>query len=328
MGGVGSTWSSAVPVAERLIRQHLSGAPGPLLAQARTALAPGLQAVPGLTFDRMLTARTWRLEGNEAAETASLAPMPAARRAAYDVLFRRPTPELAALLDAHLYEVCQDAKAPGCGAAPPVPADFGVWEQLSWRSHSEDRLTTWVAGRRTPTTEELLKRIHVVSGARVADVGAGEGWLTFPMAATVGPTGRVTATEIDPAFVRFIPAVAAALKLPTVTAVQQTATDVSLPAGQFDVVVVCEVMKAVVNNRQMGDAAWVTAQPIPFLTSIASALAPGGRLVIIEHDDEQDPEGIGASHLRDLTGRVALAPEETIADFGPLQTILVARKAQ
>jgi len=45
--------------------------------------------------------------------------------------------------------------------------------------------------------EKLIASLHLETGAAVADVGAGRGYLTHRLAAAVGPRGRVVATDID-----------------------------------------------------------------------------------------------------------------------------------
>ena len=48
-----------------------------------------------------------------------------------------------------------------------------------------------------PPTEVLL-HLHLKQGARVADVGAGTGYFSFPLAREVGPTGEVFAVDLQP----------------------------------------------------------------------------------------------------------------------------------
>src|SRR5579862_3728225 len=44
----------------------------------------------------------------------------------------------------------------------------------------------------------LVKSLHLKPGSKVADIGAGSGYLSFLMAKPVGPTGRVYAEDIQP----------------------------------------------------------------------------------------------------------------------------------
>src|SRR5438067_2494885 len=46
-------------------------------------------------------------------------------------------------------------------------------------------------------TDQLLKVLDLKPGMAVADVGAGSGYFTFPMARMVGPKGKVLAVDIQ-----------------------------------------------------------------------------------------------------------------------------------
>src|SRR5206468_5635651 len=80
------------------------------------------------------------------------------------------------------------AGAAGCGR----PARAGV-----------DREAAQYERYRAPST--ILAGLQLAPGLRVADVGAGRGYLTTRLAAAVGPTGRVVATDIDASALAAIP---------------------------------------------------------------------------------------------------------------------------
>jgi ubiquinone/menaquinone biosynthesis C-methylase UbiE len=44
---------------------------------------------------------------------------------------------------------------------------------------------------------EILSRLHLTHGTRVADVGAGTGYFTIPMANAVGPEGHIFAVDLQ-----------------------------------------------------------------------------------------------------------------------------------
>jgi|CZKU01.1.fsa_nt_gi ubiquinone/menaquinone biosynthesis C-methylase UbiE len=46
--------------------------------------------------------------------------------------------------------------------------------------------------------DEVVRRLELRPGLRVADIGAGSGYLTAPIAEAVGPTGRVAALDLQP----------------------------------------------------------------------------------------------------------------------------------
>jgi predicted methyltransferase len=53
--------------------------------------------------------------------------------------------------------------------------------------------------------DRIVAALALAPGMRVADVGAGRGYLTTRIAAAVGPTGRVVATDIDGAALAAMP---------------------------------------------------------------------------------------------------------------------------
>src|SRR5436190_23007888 len=46
--------------------------------------------------------------------------------------------------------------------------------------------------------DRAISLLHIPAGATVADVGAGSGYMTIRLAASVGPTGRVYANDMQP----------------------------------------------------------------------------------------------------------------------------------
>ena len=63
--------------------------------------------------------------------------------------------------------------------------------------HSDDDWGRQLALRQTKHRVEILTRFNIPSGARVLEVGCGQGDFTVVLAAAVGETGHVTA--VDPA---------------------------------------------------------------------------------------------------------------------------------
>lgn len=90
--------------------------------------------------------------------------------------------------------------------------------------------------------ERLIAALPLYPGARVAEVGAGGGYLTLRLALAVGPTGRVVATDIDEEAL-------AALRKRAVKAglAQQIETrrvrpaDPSLEPGTYDLILLAQV---------------------------------------------------------------------------------------
>jgi SAM-dependent methyltransferase len=117
-----------------------------------------------------------------------------------------------------------------------------------------------------PRLKEVLA---LKPGIVVADVGAGKGQLTRALAATVGPGGRVFATEIDPDRLEALRAMLAEAKLANVTIVEAKSRDSGLPAGCCDAIVLRRVYHHVTDPAETN-------------ASLLGALRPGGLLAVID----------------------------------------------
>jgi len=115
--------------------------------------------------------------------------------------------------------------------------------------------------------DDIMERLAIKPGSTVAEIGAGNGAMAVRIAKTVGPAGRVFATEIDPALVQQIRERARKAGLDNVTVVTATPTDSGLPAGCCDAAYMVGVYHHITD-------------PAATDMSIFRALRPGGRLLI------------------------------------------------
>ena len=118
---------------------------------------------------------------------------------------------------------------------------------------------------------EVFRALNIGKGARVADVGAGGGWLSTRLARQVGPSGTVYAEEILPRYVSFLKARARKEKLPQMKTVLGTTSDPKLPTN-LDAVII-------LNAYHEFD------KPVQMLAKISASMKPGGRLGFIERDN-------------------------------------------
>ena len=115
-----------------------------------------------------------------------------------------------------------------------------------------------------------LQEVLALDASRVlADVGAGEGELTFALAREVGSTGHVFSTEIDPGRLRRLRQAVAAAKLGNVTVVEAYSGDTGLPPSCCDAI----VLRRVYHHLTM---------PPDINASLARSLRPGGVLAVID----------------------------------------------
>ena len=120
-----------------------------------------------------------------------------------------------------------------------------------------------------PEMPRLREALVLEAGRVVADVGAGEGGLTFALAKEVGPSGRVFSTEIDPRRLQRLREAAGAARLGNVTVLEAHGSETGLPAGCCDAIVLRRVY------HHLTDPAGVDA-------SLFRSLRPGGVLAVID----------------------------------------------
>ena len=124
-------------------------------------------------------------------------------------------------------------------------------------------------------TSALLDALELRSGACVADIGAGSGRLTVPIARRIAP-GTAFGTDIQPEMLRFLEARARTEGLTNLRGILGDEDDTMLPEGQVDLVLLV-------------DAYHEFSYPWEMMRSIVRALRPGGRVALVEFRAE-DPE--------------------------------------
>lgn len=117
--------------------------------------------------------------------------------------------------------------------------------------------------------ERLAGVLDLQPGDVVADVGAGDGWLSIEMAAMVGESGHVFATELAADRREAIRAAVAAAGLDNVTVVEAGDRETNLAPECCDAIFLRRVY------HHLTDTAATNA-------SLHAALKPGGRLAIVE----------------------------------------------
>lgn len=108
---------------------------------------------------------------------------------------------------------------------------------------------------------KLVAGLDLAPGMRVADVGAGRGFITARLAAAVAPGGRVVATDVDGAALAAIPR-SAAVETRVVAA-----DEPGLEAGAYDRILVAEV------DQYLPDR-------VAYLGKLGRALKPGGFVAV------------------------------------------------
>ncbi len=164
--------------------------------------------------------------------------------------------------------------------------------------------------------QAVIERLGVVAGARVADLGAGTGYFTVPLARRVTGTGKVYAIDIEPSLVAWIGARATKESLPQIEPVLALPGDPKLPDAAVDLVLIVDTWHHIDGRLE-------------YLDRLRKALAPGGRVAIVDFKPGDIPVGPPPEHrlsrqaieaeFAEAGWRRILADESTL----PYQFILV-----
>jgi ubiquinone/menaquinone biosynthesis C-methylase UbiE len=156
-------------------------------------------------------------------------------------------------------------------------ASAGIHAQLASRPADEWKKTLEQASRvDNLKVDEIVMRIALKPGQVVADLGAGTGLFSVPLAKAVGPTGRLYAVEIDKGFFPQITEKASQQHLVNVSTVLGEFTDPKLPARDVDLAFMHDVLHHVQDRAT-------------YLKNAAGYLKPSGRFVVVDYQAAQSP---------------------------------------
>ena len=114
--------------------------------------------------------------------------------------------------------------------------------------------------------DQFVVRVDISPGSSVADLGAGPGFFTLPLARRVGSSGRVYALDVAPEMVARLEALA----LPAhVEVLLSGESHIPLPDGSVDAALLAFVLHEL-------------ESPQAFLSDVRRIMRPGGRLIVIE----------------------------------------------
>lgn len=120
-------------------------------------------------------------------------------------------------------------------------------------------------------TDEVIRALNVKPGERVADLGAGTGYFTFPLARAVGPSGAVYAIDIDPDMTTYVHEHAEQQGIAQIHTILATPQDPRLPADGVDLVFISNTYHHI-DDRPA------------YFGRVKPHLRPGGRIAIVDFD--------------------------------------------
>lgn len=131
---------------------------------------------------------------------------------------------------------------------------------------------------RAGEARRIFEIADVRAGMKVADIGAGEGYLSVRLAPLVGKDGRVLAEDIVPATRDALAQRVERERLDNIAVRLGTPDDPLLPAHSFDRIFMIHMYHEI-------------AQPYAFLWNIRPALVPDGTVVVVDSDRPTNEHG-------------------------------------
>jgi ubiquinone/menaquinone biosynthesis C-methylase UbiE len=144
---------------------------------------------------------------------------------------------------------------------------------------------------------KLIAKLAFRPGQNVADVGCGSGFYSRRIAPLVGPTGKVYGADIQPEMLRMLEESARKESIANIVPILAEPDDPKLPAGAIDWILLVDVY------HELQD-------PDPVLAKMREALAPEGRVALVEFR----LEGSSAAHIRT---EHRMSVEQVLAEWEP-----------
>ncbi len=133
--------------------------------------------------------------------------------------------------------------------------------------------------------ERVMNRLGVVPGLRIADVGAGDGYYAVRLARRLGHGATIYAEDVAKPYLDRLAARLTREGIAGVSLVHGTPADPRLPELSIDLAIMAHMYHEIEN-------------PYEFLYRLHAALAPGGRVAIIDNDKPTREHGTPPALLR------------------------------
>jgi ubiquinone/menaquinone biosynthesis C-methylase UbiE len=136
---------------------------------------------------------------------------------------------------------------------------------------------------REERASQMLKALRVKPGQVVCDLGCGNGYHTLTLAKMVGPRGRVLAVDVQREMLLLLKQRAKENELANIDLIHSLYHDPKLPDGKLDLVLMVDVYHEFSHPEHM-------------LRAVRKALAPGGRIALVEFRAEDPKVPIKPEH--------------------------------
>jgi SAM-dependent methyltransferase len=126
--------------------------------------------------------------------------------------------------------------------------------------------------------QDVLAALNIRPGEVIADIGAGSGYFTFPLARRVGERGKVYAVDVSPDMILQLNRRIRDLRSTNVVSVLSDADDPLLPSASVDRFFFCDSWHHIENQPK-------------YLSQIKKLLKPRGEVVMIDFHKKELPVG-------------------------------------
>ncbi len=133
--------------------------------------------------------------------------------------------------------------------------------------------------------ERAMDRLGIISGMRVADIGAGEGYYTVRLARRLGPTATIYAQDVQSDYLKQLEVRLAREGITGIRLVLGEPRAPKLPPASIDLAILSHMYHEIEN-------------PFEFLYRLRPALAPNARIGIIDADRPTQDHGTPPTLLR------------------------------
>ena len=161
---------------------------------------------------------------------------------------------------------------------------FSAWPAVNALQLGSKPAKEWIESMERPErlaklkTDEVMARLDLKPGDLVADIGAGSGVFSWPLAQAVAPGGTLYAVEVDQGFLDFLREGAQQRGVDNVDPVLGEFTDPKLPVRNLDLAFFHNVLHHI-ERRQA------------YLETLSGYMKPNARIVIIDLiEGHKEPE--------------------------------------
>jgi ubiquinone/menaquinone biosynthesis C-methylase UbiE len=153
-----------------------------------------------------------------------------------------------------------------------VPLSISVNAQNPWKDIYRE--SAWEQRDTWQRANEIIGKLNIKSGSKVADIGSHEGYFTVKLAKVVGTEGKVYAVDVSRDKIEKLKKHLEERKISNVNVIVGEENNPRLPAHALDAVLIVDTYHEMDAHHEI-------------LQSIRQALKPGGRLVICEPISEE-----------------------------------------